>query len=351
MKILLSIFIVVQFIFSVSCLFGAELLSNEIRFAQEEKTVAAIVNPNADWAAVNREIERLEKMYENHPDMYVIVMIRIVNTFFYHTHFKSNRRFYEWSELIEKLNQKIFNKKPESNEGKGWQIEAIVDYMTFDPDEAPLEILTNRKIRVSKIIEIWQNVSNNIEHDWDRNDPKNILHPYSPPLSFTEGFKSGQSPDSIKDPIVKKEYTEYLEKRAALSKKAWDQKQAKEVVRKSKNGIKKYIIDSYSLRPFAAPELEQILKDNKVEEAFAKEILDAVKKAEKEAPPPSEFRNWQSKDGLFKAKAKFVSSDNKNVTLEKEDGKQTTIEISVLRTVDQRFVNEINSNSKSPKSD
>jgi hypothetical protein len=82
------------------------------------------------------------------------------------------------------------------------------------------------------------------------------------------------------------------------------------------------------------------LKDNKVEADFAKEILDAVKKAEKNAPPPSNYRNWQSKDGLFKAKAKYVSSDAKNVTLEKENGKQTTIELSVLRDIDQRFVKE-----------
>jgi hypothetical protein len=36
-----------------------------------------------------------------------------------------------------------------------------------------------------------------------------------------------------------------------------------------------------------------------------------------------------------------------NITLEKENGRQTTIEISVLRNVDQRFVNEIK--TKTPK--
>jgi hypothetical protein len=148
------------------------------------------------------------------------------------------------------------------------------------------------------------------------------------------------SPNGIKDPIVKKEYTEYLEKRDALSKKATDQKQAKDTVRENKDSVKKYIIQSHSLRPFATSELEQLLQDNKVDAAFAKEILDAIKKAEKYAPPPSVYRNWQSKDDLFKAKAKFVSADDKKVTLEKEDGKQTTIEISVLRTVDQRFIKE-----------
>jgi hypothetical protein len=331
MKTLISIFIVVQFIFSASHIFGAELLNEEVRRAQVKKTIATIVDPNTNLTAVNREIERLEKMYENHPDMFVAVFHRIVNTFFYNGHFIANRRILEWSELIEKLNQKIFEKRPESNYSKGMQIQAIVYYMLFDPDEASSEILTNRKIRVSKIIELWQSISNSIEPDWS---PYGRLPPYWPPASYTETFHSGQSPDGIKDPIVKKEYTEYLEKREALSNKAIDQQEAKDVVRINKDGVKKYIIQSYSLRPFATSELEKLLQDNKVDAAFAQEILDAVKKAEKDAPPPSIYRNWQSKDGLFKAKAKFISADDKNVTLEKEDGKQTTIEISVLRTVD-----------------
>jgi hypothetical protein len=43
--------------------------------------------------------------------------------------------------------------------------------------------------------------------------------------------------------------------------------------------------------------------------------------------------------GLFKVTAKFVSLAKDEVTLEKSDGKQTTIEFSVLRAVDQEYVN------------
>ncbi|MGL4942368.1 MAG: SHD1 domain-containing protein, partial [Thermoguttaceae bacterium] len=103
---------------------------------------------------------------------------------------------------------------------------------------------------------------------------------------------------------------------------------------------KKYLIDSYSLHPFATAELEALLKEHKVDDALAKEVLDAVKEAEKNAPPPSDYRNWQTKDGLFKASAKYVSSDGKDVTIEKPDGKQTTIELSALRKADQDYVRE-----------
>ncbi|MDR1477520.1 MAG: hypothetical protein LBJ00_01100 [Planctomycetaceae bacterium] len=299
------------------------------------------MNPDAGLGAVNREIERLEKMYENHPDMYVSVMWRIGNKLFFNaSHSATGKRIYKWSELIEELSEKIITKKTKSNYGKGDQMQTIAYYMNFDPDDASSEILTNRKIRVSKLLELWQSVFNSIEHDWEHNVPKKFLMEYTPSTSFKGIFISGQSSEGIEDPIVKKEYTEYLAKREALSEKATVQKQAKNVVRTNKDIVKKYIVDSYSLRPFAASELETLLKDSKLDEVFAKEILDAVRKAEKEAPPPSAYRNWHSKDGLFKAKAKFISSDSKSVTMEKEDGKQTTMVIEDLRSVDQRFIKE-----------
>ena len=298
MKTLLSLFIVTIFIFSASYLCGQELLSNEVRIAQEERTIATILNPDANLTSVNREIERLEKMYENHQDAYVSIMWRVVNKLFYNASRPVHgKQIYKWSELIEELNEKIFSKKTEAISAKGDQMHTIAYYMIFDPDEAPSEILTNRKIRVSKLLEIWQSVFNSIEHDWDSNDPKNIVRRYSPPASFKGIFISGMSPDSIKDPIVKKEYTEYLAKRESLSEKAIAQKQAKDVVREKRDCLKKYIIYSYSLRPFATSELELLLKDCKLEQAFAKEILDAVKTAERDAPPPSDYRTWISKDG------------------------------------------------------
>jgi hypothetical protein len=51
-------------------------------------------------------------------------------------------------------------------------------------------------------------------------------------------------------------------------------------------------------------------------------------------------RDWESTDGLFKTNAKFVSLDKKEVTLEKANGKQTTIELSALRKEDQVYVKE-----------
>jgi hypothetical protein len=60
-----------------------------------------------------------------------------------------------------------------------------------------------------------------------------------------------------------------------------------------------------------------------------------------------QFRNWQSADNLFEARAKFISLDKKNdVTLEKENGKQTTIEFSALRKEDQDYVKQLEPEKK-----
>ena len=53
------------------------------------------------------------------------------------------------------------------------------------------------------------------------------------------------------------------------------------------------------------------------------------------------FRNWESEDKIFKATAKFISLEGDNVVLEKADGKLTTIELSVLRQLDQDYIKKI----------
>ncbi|MDR2171267.1 MAG: hypothetical protein LBP59_14075 [Planctomycetaceae bacterium] len=45
-----------------------------------------------------------------------------------------------------------------------------------------------------------------------------------------------------------------------------------------------------------------------------------------------------SKDKLFRADAKFIKVNNDEVILEKRDGKQTSIEIPVLRHDDQNYI-------------
>jgi hypothetical protein len=96
-----------------------------------------------------------------------------------------------------------------------------------------------------------------------------------------------------------------------------------------------YVLKTYSDEPRADQELINLLEKYKYPEVAKVELLLELN------IPYKGIRNWESTDKLFKATAKFISLDDKGeVTLEKANGKQTTIELSVLRKEDQDYVKE-----------
>jgi tetratricopeptide (TPR) repeat protein len=56
---------------------------------------------------------------------------------------------------------------------------------------------------------------------------------------------------------------------------------------------------------------------------------------------PEGFREWNSRNKIFKATAKFVSNENGTITLEKENGKKTIMKYADLCDEDQKYINEI----------
>jgi hypothetical protein len=59
---------------------------------------------------------------------------------------------------------------------------------------------------------------------------------------------------------------------------------------------------------------------------------------------------WEK--GVFRSCPKFISSDSKNVTVEKRDGKQTTVELKLLRKFDQEYVErQLTPKTEIPKTD
>ncbi|MDR1382246.1 MAG: hypothetical protein LBJ67_00145 [Planctomycetaceae bacterium] len=55
-------------------------------------------------------------------------------------------------------------------------------------------------------------------------------------------------------------------------------------------------------------------------------------------PEPIVMRTWTSRDGQFSVQAKYLSADETTVTIEKENGTKTTVEISKLSESDQKYV-------------
>ncbi|MGL4944015.1 MAG: hypothetical protein ACRC46_12590, partial [Thermoguttaceae bacterium] len=251
---------------------GVGVFSGDVLMAQTpSELVQAAIESHNDPTTIIKRIERLEKLYENRPDIYVEELWRVV-----HVLWDCDRRDRsdQWHDLIDRLSTNIIDAKTKYSICKGLQIRVIVSYMRIDPNGSQASIMKLRKERVSKMLGHWQSVNNVVASCSDANakDAEPFYHPLSPVM--------GPSPEMMNDPVLQKEYAEHLKKRDALLNESLDQSDAGLVVRNSQGQVKKYLIDSYSLHPFATAELEALLKEHKVDDALAKEVLDAVKEAE-----------------------------------------------------------------------
>jgi hypothetical protein len=158
---------------------------------------------------------------------------------------------------------------------------------------------------------------------------------------------SGMAPEHIKNPKTREKYEDAM----------W--KNSKQIVELN--------IDSAlsKLQPIVERDFQEFVLRQYKEEGQQEnpQLLDLMEKYRYPEPdkidllcklkiPYKNFRTWESTDGLFKANAKFVSLDKKEVTLEKANGKQTTIELSALRKVDQDYVKEqLAPKPETPKTD
>lgn len=53
------------------------------------------------------------------------------------------------------------------------------------------------------------------------------------------------------------------------------------------------------------------------------------------------IREWTSRDGKFKTNAKFISRGGNKITIEKEDGKQVTLDLDKLSEADNQYVKDL----------
>jgi hypothetical protein len=225
-----------------------------------------------------------------------------------------------------------------------------------------------RKKYCTKLMSIWSDVIGRIDAQWESGKiPKHfednqtvkdgmmVMNGFVPPESYGKSYNSGMDFSNVEDPATRKAYQEYRDKMQYLSTKISEQKKLRTIQWLYLDFIKRFLIDAYSLPPYRTVELETILKENKVDSAMSKEILDAVRKTEKERPDDG-FRIWRSSDKLFKSEAKFISADDiivngkptndKKITLEKRNGKQTTIDLSTLRQLDKDYIERTTNQNK-----
>ena len=162
-----------------------------------------------------------------------------------------------------------------------------------------LSLIKDRKNMAQKIIYNLQIIRSHIDEDWDEQkfDPKTLveipfdepdllMHPLSGPYGFL-----GLPSEKIKNPETREKFEQQVKKAKEMLEKASLQRTAKDVRARKEKVVRDFLVEMYSLPPFATSELESLLTEHKVDEAFAKEILDAVKEAEKNPPPPPEPRD------------------------------------------------------------
>jgi Fe-S cluster biosynthesis and repair protein YggX len=161
-----------------------------------------------------------------------------------------------------------------------------------------------------------------------------------------ESCYHGMDSRSIKNQEVQQKYEEEL---SSESQSVWTfrlQWHVKQSLTDALKKTSKILEEIYSISPIVDDELVELLDKYEYPEEERAKIFKALN------IPYKGFREWQTNDGLLTLTAKLIFADKKEVKIEKEDGKQFTIEIAYLRKEDQDYVKrQLDSKTKTPKTE
>lgn len=171
--------------------------------------------------------------------------------------------------------------------------------------------------------------------------PNTSLNPSAEGLFF-----SGMSPNDIEDPLIRKDYENRIAENTKKIKQIYIQNRLKSLSSDFYEKSNLFFVAAYSCKPLEDMQIIKLFDKHMYPEREKEKVFEAMN------IPYDNYRNWETTDGLFKAKAKFTSSDRKSVTLEKKDGNKVTIELSALRQEDRDYVKEQqNKGGKVPDTD
>jgi hypothetical protein len=145
-------------------------------------------------------------------------------------------------------------------------------------------------------------------------------------------YTSGIDPKHIVEPNIRKDYEERLAKNTQRAYEFNIQSPLQYLLEETLKEVDKIVHVTYAREPRADQELIDILEKYE----YPKE--ESIKLLCEMNIPYKGFRIWESTDKLFKTTAKFVSLEKDEVILEPTNGKQTSIELDVLRKEDQEYV-------------
>ncbi|MDR1384489.1 MAG: hypothetical protein LBJ67_11705 [Planctomycetaceae bacterium] len=189
----------------------------------------------------------------------------------------------------------------------------------------------------NEILGLRQTLVKNIDKNFDFSIPvfRNIHAP---------GYMSGGDPNVIQNLEERKKYEEALWKNSVNSFQIRIQRSLIDCDSRLTKALTQFFIDNYAQIPRADDELIELLEKYEYPEEEKVKIFEALN------IPYKGFREWQTNDGLLTLTAKLISADTQEIKIEKEDGKQFTIEISYLRKEDQDYVKkQLESEKKTPE--
>jgi hypothetical protein len=158
-------------------------------------------------------------------------------------------------------------------------------------------------------------------------------------------YLAGVEPSAIKEDDIRKNYEKRLEINERLSAERSLQIRVRNEMNWALSESSSYLKKEY----ISATDATELLK---LLEKYDYPVQESVILLSRFGIPYKDFRQWQTNDDLFKLTAKLISVDKKEIKIEKEDGKQFTIEISALCKKDQDYVKrQLDSETKTLKNE
>ena len=134
----------------------------------------------------------------------------------------------------------------------------------------------NRRKGTERWSHAWQRLEDAIDENWDPNDiPEANV---SPPKGIGIPGIPGMSPELIKDPVLRAEYEKAIERNHEKVKIHNEQIKLRNTKKMYSRIVEKYLVQTYSIPPFANDELRKYLEKFKIDKETQTRIIEAVTK-------------------------------------------------------------------------
>lgn len=185
--------------------------------------------------------------------------------------FPGDRRY----DLAKKYALSVLDKPDEISIETELELTGHVVTMMYTPSSPKGEDFTNRRKKDIEVrLRAWKRLVDSIDPNWDPND-KPLLNVPPPPNTT---ISAGASPKHIKDPKLRAEYEEAIEKNRQKAERYNEQYRLCNWLKRFPKSAEKYIVLAYSEPPFNLEELKLYLDKYIADEKTRSRILDTVTK-------------------------------------------------------------------------